>query len=524
MPIGQVYTPPGLAAEVLAKVAGTPRSILDPACGDGSFLVAARMRWPGADLFGFEVDPAAADRARERLPDARIEVADALSLPVEPEFDLVAGNPPYAAAHRDRGDRARVRLDHRTARGSYDLAVPFVERAVGYLRPGGWLALVVTNKILVKDYAAALRDWLLANLEMEEVWDLAASPAFPGTAIDVAILIGRRVAIRDREPDDLRGARPGRGHGLGPAAARGEGRGEDRREGRGDSRGLEHGEGRLEGRRQGHGEGSEGSASGNAEGPTARQGPDARGTRIVLGRRDGSRETFVASRLARGPRGRWEVFVTPGIAPLIAEIERHPRLGEIPGVVVRDGVLGRDYHRVPIREASDGDAADGQQPGHSSGDGTERGVAEYPVVGVGRVGAGRILWERPLKRGSDWFLRPVMAVDGHFAEFCRTPKILVRGVARRLMAAHTPVPAVPLVAVRAITGFPEPSRLVAWLNHPLATGYLQVTCRSDRIPAGSYNVSKAWLESLPVPPPDCLADLEARYGPAMRRWLEAFGV
>lgn len=427
MPIGQVFTPPALAAEILAAVPGRPARVLDPACGDGNFLAAARDRWPDAELVGYEEDAVAAARARERLPGARIEVADALTLPVEPAFDLVAGNPPYAAAFRDGGDRARVRAEHRTVRGSYDLAVPFIERAVGWLRPGGWLAMVVTNKILVKDYAALLRDWLLASLAIEEVWDLAASPAFPGAAIDVAVLIGRRAA---------------------------------------------------------------------------REGP----TRVVLGRRDGSRESYPAARLPRGPRGRWEVYVTPFIAPVVEAIERHPRLGGLPGVAVRDGVLGREYHTVPIREAAQSNPLAG----------------EYPVVGVGRVGAGIILWDRPLKRGGERFANPVMPVDGAFGEFCRSPKVLVRGVARRLVAAYAPQPAVPSVAVRAVTGFPEPERLVSWLNDPLATFYLQATCRGDRIPAGSYNVSKAWLEALPVPREDARPpEQDAR---AIEDWLKAFGV
>ncbi len=436
MPLGQVFTPPALAAEVLAAVTGRPARVLDPACGNGNFLIEAARRWPEAELVGYEADPAVAAEARERLPGARIEVADALGLPVAPEFDLVAGNPPYAAAFRDDGDRAAVRSGHQTARGSFDLAVPFIERAVGWLRPGGWMALVVTNKILVKDYAIRLRQWLQDELALLEVWDLAAAPAFPGTAVDVAVLIGRRAAAT--EP-----------------------------------------------------------------------------VRVVLGRKDGERESYRTARLARGGRDRWEVFITPAVADLVRELEEGPSLGKHAGVIVRDGVQGRDYHRVPITEGR------GMPPGHARvGGGTCDGP--LPVVGVGRIGPGQILWDHPFKRAGQIFRDPHMQVAGSFGDFCKTPKILVRGVARKLTAAFAADPVVPLVAVRTVTGFVDHKRLVAWLNDPLATFYLQVTCRSDRIPKGSYNISKAWLEALPVPAttPEPSSSNRA----ALLAWEQAFGI
>jgi SAM-dependent methyltransferase len=422
-------------------VPGTPGRILDPACGDGAFLAAAARRWPSAQLFGYEADAAVAAQARERLPQAIIEVADALTLPVAPDFDLVAGNPPYASAFRDAGarstgngaavTRARLRADHSTVRGSFDLAVPFVERAVNWLCPGGWLALVVTNKLLVKDYAAKLRAWLLAEVALRELWDLAASPAFPGVAIDVAVLLAQRTT----------GTR----------------------------------------------------------------------TRIVLGRKAGGIESY-NSPVIPGSRGRWEVFRTPAIAALLEGIEAARTLSEMGGVTVRDGIQGRDYHRVEIVDASGA----GSIPGRASG-------RALPLVGVGRIEAGAIRWERPLRRGAQTYANPHVTPSGALRDLAEAPKVLVRGVARRLVAAYCPQPAVPLVAIRAIVGHPDPEALTDWLNHPLASFYLQVTCRSDRIPNGSYNVSKAWLQHVPA----CAPPEEPGHthpGPAAQAWLAAYGI
>ncbi|MBM3266843.1 MAG: N-6 DNA methylase [Candidatus Sericytochromatia bacterium] len=426
--IGQVFTPPALAAEILAAVEMSPESVLDPTCGNGNFLVEAARRWPGAALAGIEADPGVAAAARERLPGARIEVADALNVPVAPEFDLVVGNPPYAAAFRDPADRARVRADHPTARGSFDLAVPFVERAIAWLRPGGWLALVVTNKLLVKDFASLLREHLLAQLALVEVWDLAAAPAFPGVAVDVAVIIGRR-------------------------------------------------------------------------------SPATRRPIVVLGRKDGSRERYPAAGLAVGARGRWEVYRTPAVAGILAEIEQHPRLGDLRGVGIRDGILGRAYHEVPL--------SDGLQNLYTP---VYTGVSHVRTVAVGNIRPGEVAWDRPFKRGGQTYREPVTPVTGEFAAFCREPKVLVKGVARRLVAAFCEEPAVPMVAVRAVTGHTEPLALEGWLNSPLASFYLEVTCRSDRIPRGSYNISKAWLQELPIP------DRPPALEPGARAWLAAYGV
>lgn len=428
MTIGQVFTPPALAGEVLDRVKARPARILDPACGTGNFLVEAARRWPGAELTGLETDPAAAAVARGRLADAiarglaapgsRIVLGDALSAEVRPEYDLVCGNPPYAAAHRDPGDRHQARKTHETARGSFDMAVPFVERSARWLAPGGWLALVVSNKILVKDYAAKLRAWLDRSVAVREVWDLASWPVFEHVQIDAAVLLAER----------------------------------------------------------------------------AERGP----VRIVLADRRGG---YCEYTMAQLPATRWEVYKTPEVARIMARLAG-PAIGEWPGVVVRDGVQGRDYHRVPIL---DGD------------------LGGWPVVSVGRIERGRIAWDRPLKRGGRVYRDPRIQAAGSLGAFCQRPKILVRGVCRRLTCAYVPEAAVPLTAVRAIAVDPDRApALVDWLHSDLASWRLQVECRSDRIPGGSFNVSKRWLEALPVPA--ALPDLSEAESAAIAQWQAAFGI
>ena len=102
--LGAFFTPAALARDVVALAAphvpsGAKLRVIDPACGAGSLLVAARERWPGAELVGVEIDAVAAGRCAERLPGATIRVGNALIDDVLPEgtdtFELWLGNPPW---------------------------------------------------------------------------------------------------------------------------------------------------------------------------------------------------------------------------------------------------------------------------------------------------------------------------------------------------------------------------------------------------------------------------------------------
>lgn len=429
--IGQVFTPPDLIVRILEVLPVKPSRILDPACGNGNFLAEVVTRWPEAEVVGFDIDPRSLATAQARVPSARLALGDALAMPVRPEFDLVIGNPPFAAAFKGGPARIAARSLHKSASGCFDLAVPFIERSVNWLQPGGWVALVVTNKIFVKDYAKRLRAFLASQLDLREVWDLAACPVFRGYHIDVGVIVGRR-------------SRP--------------------------------------------------------DGPI----------RVLLGRKDNGHETRLVPKQQLRGQNRWELYRTPEIEQLLDECLLHDAqpLGTFPGTCVRDGLLGRNYHKVEIRDEPPAPIEDA--------------VSWLPVVGVSRVQAGRIAWDRHFTRRGQRFADPRIRVSGAFGDFCKAPKVLVRGVARRLVAVYADVPLVPMVAVRTIAGFREPAFLETWLNSPLASFFLQVTARSDRIPAGSFNISKSWLERFPVP--KILPQVSPQADLEIRKWQDAYGV
>jgi trans-aconitate 2-methyltransferase len=63
-------------AELLARVPGTPGTVLDVGCGPGHLTHLLRDRWPQADVVGLDASPAMIDRARSADPTGRYVLGD----------------------------------------------------------------------------------------------------------------------------------------------------------------------------------------------------------------------------------------------------------------------------------------------------------------------------------------------------------------------------------------------------------------------------------------------------------------
>ena len=133
--LGAWYTPPELVDAVVAEVLRdfTPRTVLDPACGDGRFLA------PFADtatVTGIDIDPTTSWTH-----------GDSLSMDWgDQRFDAVVGNPPFLnqlASSTSRGGRSKF------GGGPYaDSAAEFLSLAIRLARPGGRVGLVLPLSML----------------------------------------------------------------------------------------------------------------------------------------------------------------------------------------------------------------------------------------------------------------------------------------------------------------------------------------------------------------------------------------
>lgn len=178
--LGAWYTPPALVRHVVERAVTGPLTrggavrVLDPACGDGRFLLAAatRVRELGGRpvVTGIDIDGNAVDAARRALTgiDAEVILADALAFDWSSRrFDVVVGNPPFLnqmARASTRGGSSRH------GGGPYaDAAVEFLAMALGLTRKGH-VAMVLPMSILSSRDAAPVRGLAVADAAMRWAW------------------------------------------------------------------------------------------------------------------------------------------------------------------------------------------------------------------------------------------------------------------------------------------------------------------------------------------------------------------
>ncbi|MDA3030778.1 MAG: N-6 DNA methylase [Actinomycetota bacterium] len=193
---GAWYTPDDLVARVV-EAAVTPEfverclltsneiCIVDPACGDGRFLIAAAERIVAlggrARAIGVDIDRRAVDAARQAVTEAPavascdVVHADALSMdwtnidePSGSGFDLVIGNPPFlsqmAAATTRGGSSSR-------GGGPYaDAAVEFVALAAELVSDSGRVAFVLPQSVLSARDAGMTRSAIDARADIAWSW------------------------------------------------------------------------------------------------------------------------------------------------------------------------------------------------------------------------------------------------------------------------------------------------------------------------------------------------------------------
>lgn len=226
---GGYYTPLDLARLVVRHLRPGPDDVVvDPACGDGSFLEAA-VAEGAARVIGFDVDAEAVEQAGTRLAGAAtVRHADVLAgtdverllggVPRRGRL-LVVGNPPYVEAKRLPRDvkRSLAVLHPEALDGAPDLYLYFLHACLGWLRGEDRLAFVLPNKVLVNANAQRIRERLLAEGTLRGLWLATKAGLFPGAAVYPIVLFA---GPGDDDAETVRLARDGEGTlGLEPAVS-----------------------------------------------------------------------------------------------------------------------------------------------------------------------------------------------------------------------------------------------------------------------------------------------------------------
>ncbi len=238
---GAFYTPAAVAEHITGQVLGLHDGglqelrLCDPAVGDGAFLLAAarylgrrgldRREVVTRQLWGMDLDPVAVELAGDELArwaslDAagkrelrsHLRCGDALGDDpatgtfggvTDREFDVVLGNPPFLGQLRSETVRSRPEAERLRGRfgdviGPYaDTSAVFLLLASQLVRPGGRVAMILPQSVLVARHAARVRRRVMEGMTVEHLW-WCPEPVFDAAVRVCAPVLRRRVAGEER--------------------------------------------------------------------------------------------------------------------------------------------------------------------------------------------------------------------------------------------------------------------------------------------------------------------------------------
>ncbi len=169
---GVYYTPPALA-EYLAEplISSSDQTVLDPAYGEGSLLLAAEKIYKEKNLkntihiYGCDIKPV--NGLLQHLPEANLLKTDFFDFPIERKFQTILMNPPYVRHHIQNEKKViKYRSSYeglKILNNSADLWSMFLVKAVSHLQIDGNIGAILPWAFLQADYSKPLRKWLADN-------------------------------------------------------------------------------------------------------------------------------------------------------------------------------------------------------------------------------------------------------------------------------------------------------------------------------------------------------------------------
>lgn len=224
---GIVYTPQWIVELILDNIEYKnniyDRKIIDPSCGEGSFLTIVVERFLkdciennlSADkirkllhnnIFGFDIDKTAIAKCKRYLNDIiqkyGIDKVEWNILPIDSldknkvkqyfnYFDYVVGNPPYIRIqHLGKERRERIQKDWPFCRnGSTDMYIAFFELGINLLNETGKLGYITPNTYFKTETAKTLRYFLMNKKIIKKIINFNYHQVFDDVTTYSAITI-----------------------------------------------------------------------------------------------------------------------------------------------------------------------------------------------------------------------------------------------------------------------------------------------------------------------------------------------
>ncbi len=213
---GVAYTPLGLARSLaeeaivnLDPTKATTLTVLDPACGSGTFLIEilaalSRRKWPAkVKLIGYDISETAIASARFALAcavqqqkgitvETELKVRDFLAADVPSvRADITIMNPPYLSwSDLTKSQRNQLReVLGANYRGRPDLSMAFVDRAVRLAPNGGTIVTLLPIGVLAGESAAKWRRELAETAHPRLIGALGDHTLFRFATVNISTLV-----------------------------------------------------------------------------------------------------------------------------------------------------------------------------------------------------------------------------------------------------------------------------------------------------------------------------------------------
>lgn len=216
--IGRVYTPSHIVEKILDDIGFDNEDILgkqviDPACGDGQFLIEVARRIIRfstvenlqlnlSKIHGWDIDEHAVNECINNLNkvispyNIRIEWNVSLrnslyKIPTQAAFDFVVGNPPYIRIqHLDLSLRSYLQREYICCKsGSTDAYIAFFELAYQLLSENGICGFITPNSYLYSDTAKTLRNLFITYGCIKQISNFGSIQLFDGASTYSAITV-----------------------------------------------------------------------------------------------------------------------------------------------------------------------------------------------------------------------------------------------------------------------------------------------------------------------------------------------
>ncbi len=214
---GKIYTPEFIVQKILDDVAYNSEQILkktivDPACGDGRFLIEIVKRIIQFSkqenleenlqyVYGYDIDPDAVEHAKFQLNQLikpyefkmkwNIFVQNTLKQNPSIPFDFVVGNPPYIRIqHLDKSDREFIQKHYKFCKkGSTDIYIAFFEAALKFMNQHGICGYITPNTFFNTETGKELRSYFEQNQSIKQITNYGALQLFENATTYSAVTI-----------------------------------------------------------------------------------------------------------------------------------------------------------------------------------------------------------------------------------------------------------------------------------------------------------------------------------------------